>query len=64
MRIGDLKDLKEINASYNMQLITLPESLYELSNLEVLDCSVTGISAFSENIGKLSSLRTLKFRSC
>ncbi len=59
--IGDLKLLEELSFGYTETPIkTLPDSFYNLENLNYFECHGCGLESLSEDLIKLKKLRSLK----
>lgn len=59
--IGDMKDLKKIDLSYNF-LASIPKSIEALDKLEVLDLKANTFKSFPSALKSLSNLKILDIR--
>jgi Leucine-rich repeat (LRR) protein len=57
-QIGQLKNLKVLNASYN-QMTGVPAEVGQLQNLQVLDLSYNQLTGLPNELGNLKNLKTL-----
>lgn len=57
-QIGQLKNLKVFNASYN-QMTGVPAEVGQLQNLQVLDLSYNQLTGLPNELGNLKNLKTL-----
>ena len=57
-QIGQLKNLKILNASYN-KMTGVPAEVGQLQNLEVLDLSYNSLTGLPNELGNLKNLKTL-----
>jgi Leucine-rich repeat (LRR) protein len=57
-QIGQLKNLKVLNASYN-NMTGVPAEVGQLTNLEVLDLSYNKLTGLPNELGNLKNLKTL-----
>lgn len=57
-QIGQLKNLKILNASYN-QMTGVPAEMGQLQNLQILDLSYNQLTGLPNELGNLKNLKTL-----
>lgn len=57
-QIGQLKNLKVLNASYN-QMTGVPAEVGQLQNLQILDLSYNQLTGLPNELGNLNKLKTL-----
>ncbi|XP_026433520.1 putative disease resistance protein RGA1 [Papaver somniferum] len=62
-KIGSLKSLRHLDISFS-DIKSIPENIGSLEHLSFLDLSRTKISKLPDSITYITSLRTLRFRSC
>lgn len=60
-QIGQLKNLRILNASYN-QMTGVPAEIGQLRNLEVLNLSYNQLTGLPNELGNLQNLKTLDLR--
>ncbi len=60
-QIGQLKNLKILNASYN-KMTGVPAEVGQLENLRVLDLSYNQLTGLPNELGNLKNLKTLDLR--
>ena len=60
-QIGQLKNLKILNASYN-QMTGVPAEVGQLQNLQILDLSYNQLTGLPNELGNLKNLKTLDLR--
>ncbi|CAD6220755.1 unnamed protein product [Miscanthus lutarioriparius] len=57
--IGELRQLKNLDVSFNERITDLPKEIGKLQNLETLNLEATGITKLPREIGNLQRLQTL-----
>ena len=57
--IAELRQLKNLDLSFNLRITDLPKEIGKLQNLETLNLEATGITKLPREIGNLQRLQTL-----